>query len=848
MMSASLSDASPAPRRIEFEDPHAGIGNLQEAEVTRVRMLRGGWRWALVVAAAATILLCINQQFSLRFFIGYTQLNTEYFYLLIALMLPFTFLIFPGTESAPLDRIPWYDILLFIATFACAILLMRSVRKAAELGWEFGDPPKPIIWAGYLMWIVLMEALRRTGGCSLLLSVFPFTVYPLFAGAAWLGPLKGNQSDLEQTTAYHMLSTESLLGIPIQAFADVVIGFLVFGTALMMTGAGKFFINIAFAMCGTFRGGAAKVCIFASGLLGMMSGSIISNVLTAGTMTIPVMKKSGFRASYAAAIEACASTGAVLAPPVMGATAFVIAQFLNVSYADVALAAIIPAALYYIGLFMQVDSYAARHGLKGIPRSELPKVMDTIKAGWYYVFVIALLIVMLLYFKRESHAPFYATALLLVLNQAFSKDTRWTFTTISKFLEVNGRTFVELVGILAGCGLLIGAFSMTGVVSSLANDLLRIAGDNPFLLLGMCAFTSLILGLGLTTTACYIFLAILVAPALEKLGLHRMAVHMFIFYWGMLSSITPPVAIASFAAAGIAGSPAMKTGWESMWVGSIIYFIPFFFVLNPALVLQGPSPYLAGLGLMALAAFGTLFICGGIQGYQAFVGDLRGAGALEWPLRALLVIGGSVADYIPELGNADPAHFGISLATLDGHVYEVGDTKVPFTIQSMSKPFVFALALDTLGAARVESVIGVEPSGDPFNSIRLNAENHPFNPMVNAGAIACSGLIYEAKGDDAFDYIRQALGRFAGRDLDIDDAVYASESTTGDRNRAIGYLLRTNAVIRDNVVAVLEVYFRQCAILVTARDIAVMAATLANRGINPVTGEQVLSAYAISRA
>jgi TRAP transporter 4TM/12TM fusion protein len=252
------------------------------------------------------------------------------------------------------------------------------------------------------------------------------------------------------------------------------------------------------------------------------------------------------------------------------------------------------------------------------------------------------LIVMLLYFKRESHAPFFATALLLVLNQLFSKDTRWTLQSINKFLEVNGRTFVELVGILAGCGLLIGAFSMTGVVSSLANDLLRIAGDNPFLLLFMCAFTSLILGLGLTTTACYIFLAILVAPALEKLGLNRMAVHMFIFYWGMLSSITPPVAIASFAAAGIAGSPAMKTGWESMWVGSIIYFIPFFFVLNPALVLQGPSPYLEGLGLMALAAFGTLFICGGIQGYQAFVGDLRRTGALEWPLRVLLVIGGFV--------------------------------------------------------------------------------------------------------------------------------------------------------------------------------------------------------------
>ena len=209
--------------------------------------------------------------------------------------------------------------------------------------------------------------------------------------------------------------------------------------------------------------------------------------------------------------------------------------------------------------------------------------------------------------------------------------------------------------------------------------------------------------------------------------------------------------------------------------------------------------------------------------------------------------GGEVAHYIPELSKANPEHFGISLATLDGHVYEVGDTRVPFTIQSISKAFVFALALDTLGADKVESAIGVEPSGDPFNSIRLNAENHPFNPMVNAGAIACSGLIREAKGDAAFEHIRQALGRFAGRELDVDEAVFASESATGDRNRAIGYLLRTSSVIKDDVRAVLDVYFRQCSVLVTARDIAVMAATLANRGINPVTGEQVMTPYAISR-
>lgn len=671
---------------MELDDPH-GVADLQESEVSRVRALHGVWRWALILATLATILLCINQQFSLRFFVDVTQLNTEYFYLLIALMLPFTFLIFPGTSKADLDRVPWYDVVLFVATFAAAIFLMMNIRKAAQFGWEFDGAPKPVIAAGLVMWFVLMEALRRTGSWSLLLSVFPFTLYPLFADAKWLGPFRGTQSTLEQTTAYHVLSGESLLGIPIQAFADTVIGFLVFGTALMMTGAGKFFINIAFAMCGTFRGGAAKVCIFASGLLGTVGGSIVSNVLTAGTMTIPAMKKTGFTPSYSGAIEACASTGAVLAPPVLGATAFVMAQFMNTSYADVALAATIPSILYYFGLFAQVDSYAARHKLEGIPREELPRFMDALKEGWYYLFVIAILVVMLLYFKRESHAPFYATALLVILHQwsgpapwkkgntavlalsivltglmvwldlqnaylwgmcilaalnEFFPGKNWGGARWIHFLELNGKTFVELIAILAGCGLLIGAFSLTGVISSLANDLLAIAGGNVFLLLIMCAFTSLILGLGLTTTSCYIFLAILVAPALEKLGLNKMAVHMFIFYWGMLSSITPPVAIASFAAAGIAGAPAMKTGWESMWVGSIIYFIPFFFVLNPALLLQGDSPYLEAFGLTGLACLGIVFICGGIQGYQAYVGDLRRAGAMEWPLRVLLVIGGFV--------------------------------------------------------------------------------------------------------------------------------------------------------------------------------------------------------------
>jgi glutaminase len=199
------------------------------------------------------------------------------------------------------------------------------------------------------------------------------------------------------------------------------------------------------------------------------------------------------------------------------------------------------------------------------------------------------------------------------------------------------------------------------------------------------------------------------------------------------------------------------------------------------------------------------------------------------------------------LKRSDPNHFGISLATIDGHIYEVGDCDVPFTIQSISKAFVFALALELLGAETVEAVIGVEPSGDSFNSIRLRPDNRPHNPMVNSGAITCSGLIHCTKGKNAFDYIRDALGRFAGRDLDVDESVFASERETGDRNRAIAYLLRNYGVVKGEVDAVLDIYFRQCSVLVTARDLAIMAATLANNGVNPVTGEEVMKPYTVAR-
>jgi TRAP transporter 4TM/12TM fusion protein len=612
-----------------------------EGEGIRLRPITGVMKLILIAATIMSVLVCINQLFGFNFMVGGVLLENQYYYLLIALLLPLCFVVFPAKLGRPSGHgAPWYDIVLAAITFAVCIYFAVMGRAAVGGGWEQGQAagvPQHMVWMSYLLWALLAEALRRSGGWGLTISVNVCAFYPVVADLM-PGPISGAAASLPDTAVYHMLSAESLLGAGVQAFAYLVIGFLIFGVALQYTGAGPFFINLAFALLGSVRGGSAKVAIIASGLLGSMSGSVVSNVLTAGTMTIPAMKRSGFSPSRAAAIEACASTGATLMPPVMGATAFVMASFLNVPYSQVALAAVLPSVLYYFGLFMQIDAYAARHDLKGLPREELPRLGEVIRKGWYYLFVVALLVWMLLALKRETHAPFYATVLLIVLNQLFNREGRWGWHEVVSFVVACGKLFVELMAILAGVGLLIGAFSLTGLTGTLTNDLLYMAGNNVLVLLLMGAITSFLLGLGMSTTPCYIFLAVLLAPALTKQGLDPVAVHMFLLYWGMLSYITPPVALASFAAAGLAGASPMKTSWESMYVGSIIYVIPFFFVLNPALLLNGPIAEIVILTIRAVA--GIIIICGGAQGYMMGIGDLARSGRLEWPLRVLLIVGG----------------------------------------------------------------------------------------------------------------------------------------------------------------------------------------------------------------
>ena len=457
------------------------------------------------------------------------------------------------------------------------------------------------------------------------------------------------------------MSRESVFGIPLQAFANLVIGFLLFGVALQKTGGGKFFINLAFALLGHVRGGPAKVSIFSSGLMGSMSGSVITNVLTTGVLTIPAMRRVGIGRSYAAGVEACASTGGVLMPPVMGATAFVMASFLNMPYSTIALAAVVPSLLFYLGLFVQIDAYAAKHELKGLPEEELPSLKQTLKEGWYFIFVFVLLIWMLFYLRREAIAPFYATALLLVINQILPYQ-RWGWHDVTDFFSSAGKLFAELITILAGVGLLVGALSVTGLSGTIANDLIYIAGGNPLVLLLMGAVTSFILGIGMTVTAAYIFLAVALAPALiQGGGMNPLAVHLFILYWGMLSYITPPVALGAFAAATVAGSKPMETGLNAMRLGSVIYFVPFLFVLNPALILQGGWQEIALV--LAQALVGVVLIASAIQGYLVGIGSLSTQRFLQWPIRLMLIVGG-LAFAVPGGGDMPIGHGGMFVLSL----------------------------------------------------------------------------------------------------------------------------------------------------------------------------------------
>ena len=543
---------------------------------------QGAVRICVMILGALGVLLAVNQQFLLNSF-GFQPLGNAYLYYLIGIFLAAAFLALP-ISTALAGRLTWLNALLAVLALVSAGYLGFHGLDIIQKGWEYDAPLAVDIMASILM-VLVLEGVRRAGGPILLATALLFGTFPLYAGHM-PGFLWGTQFAPIETVRAHVLGVESIIGIPMQVVAELVIGFVIFGSVLVVTRGSDFFMELASALLGHSRGGPAKVAVMGSGILGSLSGSVISNILTSGPFSIPTMRKVGYPANYAAAIESCASTGATLMPPVMGTVAFVMASFIGVQYSAIVIAAVIPALLFYAALLFQVDMFAARRGLHGLERSETPDRLPVLLRGWPYLLSLAVLIFVLMGLRLEARSPYYASAVMLVATM-FNRETRLTLSRAKALLLDVARNVANLVAVLCGIGLVVGGLSYTGVAGAFSRELLLYAGGNTALMLIAGAVTSFVLGMGMTVTACYIFLSILLAPALVQAGLDPIASHLFILYWGMLSYITPPVALAAITAANVAGSRPMRTGFTAMRLGLPLFVLPFIFVYDPALIMAG---------------------------------------------------------------------------------------------------------------------------------------------------------------------------------------------------------------------------------------------------------------------
>ena len=602
-MSMATDDAQSA--QPVMEDPEA-----------RSARLEGAAFWATFVLTTAGLALSINQIFNLGLG-GFRPISTAYYYLMIGLFGAVGFLAFPARKGRR-GSVPWYAWIFAAAILGLTIWIATRAQAIIDAGWNTTGPLHATIVAGFVVALVL-EGLRRTGEMVLFVFCLIFASFPLYAGYM-PGFLWGVQLDLGQALNEHIYGLESLIGIPMQVVADTLIGFLVFGVVLATTGGGAFFMDFASAMLGTSRGGPAKVAIISSGFFGMLSGSPTSNVLTTGTLTIPTMKRCGYPSAYAGAVEACASTGGALMPPVMGAAAFIMANFLNVPYAEVVVAAFLPAILFYFALFIQTDFYAGRNGLRGVGADEVPPLMKTLIGGWYYIAAIVGLTLLLLAWRLEGEAPFWISLFLVAVAILRSRQIGFTPYRFAGLVVDIGQSIAQIIGLIAGIGLIIGALSITGVANSFSRELVQYAGNNVALLLATGALTSFILGMGMTASACYIFLAIVLAPALISTGLDPMAVHLYVFYWGLVSFITPPVALAAIAAASIAKADAMAVGFKAIRIGCLLFLLPVLFVLQPALILKGPLLQVLQVSATAIAA--VVLLAASFEGYFYRIGNL----------------------------------------------------------------------------------------------------------------------------------------------------------------------------------------------------------------------------------
>jgi TRAP transporter 4TM/12TM fusion protein len=576
---------------------------------TKFRSLTGGTRTIEQIILITLTLVSAAWAGEVHVFLNLTFFKEQFLGFFFAFGMAGVFLRVKRRIDERGDSVPWNDWLCFFGSLVTGGYIMVMYPSIA---YRLGILSPERWFLGGLAILLILEATRRVAGWALVWVGLTCILYAKFADV-FPGLFAAKGASWARMASYLYLDSNGLLGVPLTVAASVVVAFIFFGQALYAVGGDKFITDVALIIMGKYRGGPAKVSVVSSALFGTVSGSAVANVAVDGAITIPLMKRTGYPSHVAAAIEAVASNGGQIVPPVMGAAAFLMAEFLNIAYGQIALAAAVPAALYYLALFTQVDLEAAKHGLGGLPADQIPRFRGVMRFGWAFTFPLGFLVYVLMFANWEAGKAGITTVILTFVVGALQKETRPSFAKIVSCIEGTGRTLLDIVVITALAGLVIGALQLSGLTFKLSLILVSLSGGNVLALLSLTAFVCIFLGMSLPTAVVYITLAVLVGPALVQLGIDPLAAHLFLFYFGMLSLITPPNCLATYTAAAIAHSDFWQTGWTGMRLGIAAYVVPFAFTLHPALILKGTP----GDILLAVAAssVGTFLLAVGCAGY-----------------------------------------------------------------------------------------------------------------------------------------------------------------------------------------------------------------------------------------
>ncbi|WP_157017111.1 TRAP transporter permease [Mesorhizobium xinjiangense] len=571
-----------------------------------------GWlRGVILLMSAAGVALSVSYIFALI-----PMLDLTYYFLLMAAYLPVAYLLLPAWKGEA--RVTWASYLPALAICLLTLLMAWHARSLVFGTWVPVKAPWQL-WIAAAIFVLVLDAARRSGGYVFLAIVVALALYPVYA-EYMPGILWGPPTSLPRTIAFNVFSGDAMLGVVTRVVGELIIGFLILAALMVATGAADFFLQLAMALMGTSRGGPAKVSVLASGFFGSLSGSIFGNVVSTGSVTIPSMKKAGFPGHYAGALEACASTGGMLMPPVMGAVAFIMADFTNTEYRVIVMAALIPSLLYYFGLYCHVDGFSARHGLKGLKRADLPRVRAVLKDGWPFLVVLVFLVWGLVFMRWERLTPFYASALLLVLTTLHPR-LRIKVSRIPDLFYQISKLLSQTMGLLLPTSFILGGLMATGVAPVIAASLVRMGGDGLVPVLAIGIGVCLIFGMLGMIVAAYLMLALTLAPALEQIaGLNTLAIHLFIAYYASLAAITPPVALAAFLASRISDSDPIKTSMHAARLGIVLYFVPIFFLFEPALIFQGPFHLTVIWTLLNVLA--VILIAAASEGHMPFRGRM----------------------------------------------------------------------------------------------------------------------------------------------------------------------------------------------------------------------------------